>query len=100
MEHYCCTTIASCWFGCKSPAEPFLSSKAEFPLQNLHSDNGHQSLPRVWWCPTGALIDLPIHAAGIYDPLHSVCVCDYVISSYAPMLSTLLSSGDDNLFIL
>jgi CHAT domain-containing protein len=89
----------SCRFGCKLPAEP-LSSKAEFPLQNLHSHHEHQFLPRVWWCPTGALVDLPIHAAGIYDHLHSVCVCDYVISSYAPMLSTLLSSGDDNLFIL
>ena len=46
----------------------------------------------MWWCPTGALIDLPLHAAGEYnsDGSSSVCVSDYVVSSYAPRLSTLL----------
>jgi hypothetical protein len=55
---------------------------------------------RVWWCSTGALIDLPIHAAGLYDLSRNVCVSDHVISSYAPMLSTLLPSGDDYSFVL
>lgn len=42
---------------------------------------------------------MPIHAAGRYNPLRSVCVGDYVISSYAPQLSTLLPSSGDS-FIL
>ena len=46
--------------------------------------------------------DLPIHAAGIYDPLHRICVSDYVVSSYAPMLSMLLppNTSDNHSFIL
>jgi tetratricopeptide (TPR) repeat protein len=52
-------------------------------------------LPRVWWCPTGSLAFLPIHAAGIYDQ-GSNCsqITDYVISSYAPTLSALLESSN------
>ncbi|CAG8697403.1 9223_t:CDS:1, partial [Acaulospora colombiana] len=50
-------------------------------------------LPRIWWCATGPLAFLPIHAAGIYDP-GSVDsqISDYVISSYTPTLSALLES--------
>ncbi|KAG8781499.1 hypothetical protein FRC12_021846 [Ceratobasidium sp. 428] len=45
-------------------------------------------VPRVTWCTTGPLAFLPLHAAGLYDrPLNKTL--DYVISSYAPTLSTL-----------
>ncbi|KAJ7113625.1 CHAT domain-containing protein [Mycena epipterygia] len=47
--------------------------------------------PRLWWCPTGALAFLPILAAGIYDELNTDCVSDYVVSSYTPTLTGLLS---------
>ncbi|CAG8665319.1 16818_t:CDS:1, partial [Acaulospora colombiana] len=48
-------------------------------------------LPRVWWCTTGPLSFLPIHAAGVYDQDSSDSqLSDYVISSYTPTLSTLL----------
>jgi len=57
-----------------------------------HHSNQHQ--PRIWWCPTGPLSFLPIHAAGIYSnektPLES-CVSDYVVSSYTPTITTLLN---------
>jgi CHAT domain-containing protein len=33
---------------------------------------------------------LPLHAAGIYDKAHRVSCADYVVSSYAPTLTTLL----------
>ncbi|KAJ7433804.1 CHAT domain-containing protein [Mycena latifolia] len=48
--------------------------------------------PRLWWCPTGSLSFLPLHAAGIYnsDNAHASCVSDYVISSYTPTLTALL----------
>jgi CHAT domain-containing protein len=50
-------------------------------------------LPRIWWCATGPLAFLPIHAAGIYSPdaIESQ-IGDYVISSYTPTLSALLEA--------
>ncbi|KAJ6576087.1 CHAT domain-containing protein [Mycena vulgaris] len=48
--------------------------------------------PRLWWCPTGPFTFLPIHAAGIYgDPSIDESVMNYVISSYTPTLTALLS---------
>jgi tetratricopeptide (TPR) repeat protein len=62
-----------------------------------------QAWPRVWWCPTGALSMLPIHAAG-HHPRHNtwntsgvsaagegrvVSVLDRVVSSYTPTLAAL-----------
>ncbi|KIJ48883.1 hypothetical protein M422DRAFT_161997 [Sphaerobolus stellatus SS14] len=48
--------------------------------------------PHLWWCPTGLLSFLPLHAAGLYHnnaPLGSK-LSDFVISSYTPTLSALL----------
>ncbi len=50
--------------------------------------------PRVWWCPTGPLTALPIHAAGHYSrdktAAHTAdSVLDRVISSYTPTLIAL-----------
>ncbi|KAJ6601514.1 CHAT domain-containing protein [Mycena sp. CBHHK59/15] len=45
---------------------------------------------RLWWCPTGILTFLPIHAAGLYGKHGSDCASDYIISSYSPTLSALL----------
>ncbi|EIN04850.1 hypothetical protein PUNSTDRAFT_75453 [Punctularia strigosozonata HHB-11173 SS5] len=42
--------------------------------------------PRLWWCPTGPFVHLPIHAAGADGQWCS----DYVVSSYTPTLSALL----------
>ena len=50
---------------------------------------------RVWWCPTGPLSLLPIHAAGHYPRRPGTatngydCVPDRVISSYIPTLAAL-----------
>ena len=51
--------------------------------------------PRVWWCPTGPLAALPIHAAGHHPRLRTTAtgsadsVPDRVISSYTPTLTAL-----------
>jgi CHAT domain-containing protein len=45
--------------------------------------------PRMWWCPTGAVNSLPLHAAGIYTRNSQNAASDYVTSSYVPTLSTL-----------
>ncbi|GII82405.1 hypothetical protein Ssi03_03950 [Sphaerisporangium siamense] len=43
--------------------------------------------PRVWWCPTGALTLLPLHAAGAGRDGDGVL--DRVVSSYTPTLGAL-----------
>ncbi|HEU5030390.1 MAG TPA: CHAT domain-containing protein [Spirillospora sp.] len=42
---------------------------------------GPQGTPRVWWCPTGPLALLPLHAAGRHP---GESVIDRVVSSYTP----------------
>ncbi|KAF8552255.1 hypothetical protein OG21DRAFT_1416447 [Imleria badia] len=52
-------------------------------------------LSRIFWCPTGPFVFLPIHAAGIYGTRHSQPgnkVSDFVVSSYVPTLSILVPS--------
>ena len=44
---------------------------------------------RIWWCPTGPLTSLPIHAAGIYNSSEAICLADYAVSSYIPTIATL-----------
>ena len=47
--------------------------------------------PRIWWCANGPLSFLPLHAAGLYNPnFAGDKISDYVVSSYAPTLNTLL----------
>ncbi|KAF8436624.1 CHAT domain-containing protein [Boletus edulis BED1] len=49
-------------------------------------------LSRIFWCPTGPFVFLPIHAAGLYGTQYSSPghkVSDFVISSYTPTLSIL-----------
>jgi len=48
---------------------------------------------RIWWCLTGPLAFLPLHAAGIYsdDPeQRGPCVADFAVSSYTPNVSALV----------
>ena len=54
-----------------------------------------QNLPRLWWCLTGPLAFLPLHAAGIYPANGDdkvICLADFAISSYTPTLSALAES--------
>lgn len=47
---------------------------------------------RIWWCPTGPLAFLPIHAAGVYgeNEAFGSKLSDFVISSYTPSLTALI----------
>ncbi|RXW25659.1 hypothetical protein EST38_g189 [Candolleomyces aberdarensis] len=51
---------------------------------------------RIWWCPTGSLSFLPLHAAGIYGRPDAVGISDYAVSSYIPTLSSLLERLKSN----
>ncbi|KAF6756142.1 CHAT domain-containing protein [Ephemerocybe angulata] len=48
-----------------------------------------EAAPRIWWCPTGPLSFLPIHAAGIYTSASTECLLDYAVSSYTPTIAAL-----------
>jgi hypothetical protein len=56
--------------------------------------------PHVWWCPTGPLTMLPIHAAGRHNRTGSPdsgptdTVADRVVSSYTPTLTALQRTRD------
>ncbi|KAF5332604.1 hypothetical protein D9611_005495 [Ephemerocybe angulata] len=52
--------------------------------------------PRIWWCPTGPLSFLPIHAAGIYDDQCTESVMDYAVSSYTPTVAALTDRVRNN----
>jgi CHAT domain-containing protein len=64
----------------------------------LHANRDYQKAaghdrPRVWWCLTGELTFLPIHAAGLTrDDGILECAADYIVSTYTPTLSTLIKS--------
>ncbi|BCJ76947.1 hypothetical protein CS0771_64910 [Catellatospora sp. IY07-71] len=50
--------------------------------------------PRIWWCPTGPLALLPIHAAGDHSTAGEA-VLDRVVSSYTPTLRALVQARGD-----
>ncbi|MEV6423497.1 CHAT domain-containing protein [Streptomyces sp. NPDC051662] len=76
---------------------------AEPVLDTLGMDGTgyHQTLPRLWWCPTGLLSLLPLHAAGRYDDEggagpERTAVPYRVISSYTPTVRALAVSRSGN----
>jgi tetratricopeptide (TPR) repeat protein len=56
-----------------------------------HDAPGPTHWPRVWWCLTGPLASLPLHAAHPYEAASGVRdgVAERVVSSYLPTLRTL-----------
>ncbi|KAJ1301065.1 hypothetical protein OPQ81_003483 [Rhizoctonia solani] len=61
-----------------------------------YTNTPSKDLPYITWCLTGAATFLPIHAAGDYSQSGSK-VFDYVISSYTPTLTALLSITPNSL---
>src|SRR6266498_4587948 len=55
-----------------------------------------EKLPRIWWCPTGPLAFLPIHAAGIYVDGKGVPaqhLSEFAVSSYIPNVNVFEASN-------
>ncbi len=67
-------------------AEPVLTH-----LGFLTTPGEQDQWPRVWWCPTGPLTVVPLHAAGYHAPgaPSGQTVLDRAISSYTPTLRAL-----------
>ncbi|MFI6804674.1 CHAT domain-containing protein [Streptomyces luteogriseus] len=63
------------------------------PVLDAVRYDGPHGLPRIWWCPTGMLSFVPMHAAGEYASLYGgrggECTADRVISSYTTTLRAL-----------
>ncbi|KDQ54449.1 hypothetical protein JAAARDRAFT_697356, partial [Jaapia argillacea MUCL 33604] len=82
--------LAQLWSDVVKPVLDVLAMtvRSDF-LQSLPSNHS-----RVWWCPTGPLAFLPIHAAGVYDTPdpRNQCIFDFVISSYIPTISALIDN--------
>ena len=72
-------------------AEPVLAA-----LGYIHTPAEDEPWPRLWWCPTGPLTMLPLHAAGRYPRDRTAgggeshCVPDRIVSSYTPTMTTLI----------
>ncbi|MGW2741336.1 CHAT domain-containing protein [Streptomyces sp. NPDC001450] len=62
---------------------------AEPVVRNLGLERSGGSLPQLWWCPTGILSFLPLHAAGRYTGGGAQGIADYVMSSYTTTLNAL-----------
>ncbi|KAJ4125314.1 hypothetical protein NW768_008931 [Fusarium equiseti] len=46
--------------------------------------------PRVWWIPTGPLVQMPLHAAGYHNQQSSKAVLDRVLSSYGSSIRNMI----------
>ncbi|PBK97702.1 TPR-like protein [Armillaria gallica] len=47
---------------------------------------------RIWWCPTGPISSLPLHAAGPFSPEDERSLMDMYMSSYTPTLCSLIQA--------
>ncbi|KIJ36003.1 hypothetical protein M422DRAFT_179904, partial [Sphaerobolus stellatus SS14] len=65
------------------------STLKENGLRKLDSSSSNVLPPRIFWCPTGPLSFLPIHAAGIYGEGKCETLLDYAVSSYTPTITAL-----------
>jgi tetratricopeptide (TPR) repeat protein len=73
-------TLAWLWRTIATPLLPVLTGTCAVPAAQR---------PRIWWCPTGPMAFLPLHAAGHHDPPGD-SVLDRFASSYTPTLRMLL----------
>ena len=73
-------TLAWLWDAVAAPVLPVLKAAC---------GGAGDERPRVWWCPTGPLTFVPLHAAGRHDG-SGEAFADHFISSYIPTLRLLL----------
>ncbi|KAJ3550402.1 hypothetical protein NMY22_g513 [Coprinellus aureogranulatus] len=57
-------------------------------FSGFDSNSGEQP-PRIWWCPTGPLSFLPLHAAGVFKDGSCESILDYAVSSYTPTVTAI-----------
>jgi len=92
-HHTISATLRWLWEAIASPLLPsLLTARASTGAPRTHGV--HEAAgpagrrPRVWWCPTGPLTFLPLHAAGVHED-DGDSVLDHVVSSYTLTLRLL-----------
>ncbi|PBK70478.1 hypothetical protein ARMSODRAFT_1084082 [Armillaria solidipes] len=70
------------------PLSPHLPQTLSRIVETLE---GVAEQSRIWWCPTGGLLSLPIHSAGPYNEGERNLI-DIFVSSYTPTLSALINA--------
>ncbi|KAJ7889682.1 CHAT domain-containing protein [Mycena leptocephala] len=63
------------------------------PIVGVLRSNNVPEMSRIWWCPTGVLGTLPLHAAGQYQH-NTKNLPEIYISSYTPTLSALITARE------
>ncbi|KAF6742711.1 CHAT domain-containing protein [Ephemerocybe angulata] len=87
-----CWVLLNLWY---EVVKPILDGLG---FQHMHQTGG-QLPPRLWWCPTGPLSFLPLHAAGIYRGSNRESVSDYVVSSYTPTVTAVTERAKNRLSV-
>lgn len=78
--------LAWLWHSIAAPVLDHLS-----PVPGERGSTGR--LPHIWWCPTGPLALLPLHAAGLVGPDGSLRgVLDHAVPSYTVTVSHLANA--------
>lgn len=84
-------TMSWLWDTIGEPVLKDLQDHGELPGDQLDQDG---AMPRLWWCPTGPLTALPLHAAGHHADPDGKCLSQLAVSSYAPTVEALLRSRE------
>lgn len=63
------------------------------PVMDHLRDLGIARMSRIWWCPTGILCALPLHAARSFESHNGSLGCsDLYVSSYTPTIGSLIAA--------
>jgi tetratricopeptide (TPR) repeat protein len=84
-------TMSWLWETICEPALEDLRDHRDLPADQPPPDG---AWPRIWWCPTGPLTVLPLHAAGRHTEPDGKCLSQAAVSSYTPTVETLLRSRE------
>ncbi|KIM19689.1 hypothetical protein M408DRAFT_83183 [Serendipita vermifera MAFF 305830] len=88
--------LSHLWLHVVKPILEGLAYQVSLPIYWSHSLPGDNT--RIWWCATGMLAFLPIHAAGNYDSdAIGEKISDYVVSSYTPTLTAIIDQSQPSM---
>jgi tetratricopeptide (TPR) repeat protein len=82
-------TMSWLWDTICGPVLKDLHDQGDLPGDRRAPD---EAMPRLWWCPTGPLTVLPLHAAGHHEEADGGRLSQVAVSSYTPTVEALLRS--------
>jgi len=85
------STMDWLWDTICEPVLKDLKDQGDLPGDQPAQDG---AMPRLWWCPTGPLTVLPLHAAGHYTDPDGERLSRVAVASYTPTVEALLGSRE------